>query len=61
LASRFGVTLRKVQGGSRTWLGAWAQAALISVWRTRWQQGRGALDFLSGLLRGRAIPLALPP
>jgi transposase len=52
LAIRFGVILRKVWGGSRTWVGARAQAVLMSVWRTCWQQGRLALDFLSQLLRG---------
>jgi transposase len=61
LAIRFGVILRKVWGGNRTWVGARAQAVLMSVWRTCWQQGRNALDFLSGRLRGHAIPLALPP
>jgi transposase len=52
LAIRFGVILRKLWGGSRTWVGAWAQSVLMSVWRTCWQQGRSALDFLSQLLRG---------
>jgi transposase len=52
LASRFGVILRKVWGGSRTWAGARAQAVLMAVWRTCWQQGRSAVDFLSQLLRG---------
>jgi transposase len=52
LAIRFGVILRKVWGGSRTWVGARAQSVLMSVWRTCWQQGRSALDFLSQLLRG---------
>jgi transposase len=61
LAIRFGVILRKVWGGSRTWPGARAQSILMSVWRTCWQQGRSALDFLSQLLRGTPIPLALPP
>jgi transposase len=51
-AIRFGVILRKVWGGNRTWVGARAQAVLMSVWRTCWQQGRSALDFLSQLLRG---------
>jgi transposase len=51
LAIRFGVILRKVWGGSRTWVGARTQAVLMSVWRTCWQQGRSALDFLSQLLR----------
>jgi hypothetical protein len=31
------------------------------VWRTCWQQGRSALDFLSQLLRGTPVALALPP
>jgi transposase len=61
LAIRFGVILRKVWGGNRTWVGARAQAVLMSVWRTCWQQGRSALDFLSQLLRGQPAVLALPP
>ena len=61
LAIRFGVILRKVWGGSRTWAGARAQSVLMSVWRTCWQQGRSALDFLSQLLRGPPAALALPP
>jgi transposase len=61
LAIRFGVILRKVWGGNRTWTGARAQAVLMSVWRTCWQQGRSALDFLSQLLRGTPVALALPP
>ena len=61
LAIRFGVILRKVWGGSRTWAGARAQSVLLSVWRTCWQQGRSALDFLSQLLRGAPAALALPP
>jgi transposase len=60
LAVRFGVILRKVWGGSRTWVGARAQAVLMSVWRTCWQHGRSAVDFLSQLLRGSSA-LALPP
>jgi len=59
LAIRFGVILRKVWGGSRTRAGARAQSVLMSVWRTCWQQGRSALNFLSQLLRGE--PLALVP
>jgi len=60
LAIRFGVILRKLWGGSRTWAGARAQSVLMSVWRTCWLRGRSALDFLSQLLR---VPpaLALPP
>jgi transposase len=61
LAIRFGVILRKVWGGSRTWAGAPAQSVLMSVWRTCWQQGRSTLDFLSRLLRGTPVALALPP
>jgi transposase len=61
LAIRFGVILRKVWGGSRTWAGARAQSVLMSVWRTCWQQGRSAVDFLSQLLRGTGVLLALPP
>ena len=36
-----------------------APAVLMSVWRTCWQQGRSALDFVSQLLRG--MPMALAP
>jgi transposase len=61
LAIRFGVILRKVWGGSWTWAGARAQAVLMSVWRTCWQQGRCALDLLSQLLCGTPVPLVLPP
>ena len=61
MAIRFGVILRKVWGGNRTWPGARAQSVLMSVWRTCWQQGRSALDFLSQLLRGMPVALALPP
>ena len=60
LAIRFGVILRKVWGGSRTWAGARAQAVLMSVWRTCWQQGRSAVDFLSQLLQGTWAALASP-
>jgi transposase len=61
LAIRFGVILRQVWGGSRTWPGVRARAVLMSVWRTCWQQGRCALDFLSQFLRGEPVTLALPP
>jgi hypothetical protein len=44
---------------SRTWAGARAQSVLMSVWRTYWQQGRSALEFLSQLLRGTPVALAL--
>jgi transposase len=60
-AIRFRVILRKVWGGNRTWAGARAQSVLMSVWRTCWQQGRSALDFLRQLLRGAPEALALPP
>jgi hypothetical protein len=59
LAIRFGVILRKVWGGSRTWTGARAQSVLMSVRRTCWQQQGSALVFLSQLLRGRPVPLVL--
>jgi hypothetical protein len=61
LAIRFGVILPKVWGGSRPWAEAQAQSVLMSVWRTCWQQGRSALDFLSQLLRGAPVALALHP
>lgn len=62
LAIRFGVILRKIWGGNRTWVGAHAQAVLMSIWRTCWQRGRNAVDFLSQLLRGRGPAiLTLPP
>lgn len=61
LAIRFGVILRKVWGGNRTWIGARAQAVLMSVWRTCWQRGHNAIDFLSQLLRHWPASLALPP
>lgn len=60
-AIRFGVILRKVWGGNRTWIGARAQAVLMSLWRTYWQRGQNALDFLSQLLRRPPAPVALPP
>jgi transposase len=61
LAMRFGVILRKAWGGNRTWPGAKAQAVLMSIWRTCWQRGQPALDFLSSTLRRRLVPAALPP
>jgi transposase len=60
-AMRFGVILRKVWGGNRTWAGAQAQGVLMSFWRTCWQQGRNALDTLSQHLRGQPVPLVQPP
>jgi transposase len=61
-AIRFGVILRKVWGGNRTWVGARAQAVLMSVWRTCWQRRQNAVTFLSQLLR-RCQPalVGLPP
>jgi transposase len=61
LAIRFGVILRKAWGGSRTWTGARAQSVLMSVWRTCWQRGLSALEWLSQRLRGEAVTLPLPP
>ena len=60
-ALRFAVVNRKVWGGNRTPSGGEAQAILLSVWRTCWQHGQSALDFLSHLLRDLAIALPLPP
>jgi len=60
-AIRFGVILRKVWGGNRTWVGARAQAVLMSIWRTCWQRGQNALDFLSQLLRHQPGLVGLPP
>jgi transposase len=60
-AIRFGVILRKVWGGNRTWAGAKAQSVLMSFWRTCWQQGRSALDTFSRLLRGQPVLLVQPP
>jgi hypothetical protein len=59
LAIRFGVILRKVCGGNRPWAGA--QAVLLSVWRSCWQQGRNAIDLLSRWLRGQQVRLRRPP
>jgi transposase len=61
LAIRFGVILRKIWGGNRTWVGARAQAVLMSVWRTCWQRGHNAVDSLSQFLRGSPLLAALPP
>jgi hypothetical protein len=55
--SRHGLVVAR----GRTWVGARAQSVLMPVWRTCWQQGRSALDFLSQLLRGTPVALALPP
>jgi hypothetical protein len=52
LAIRFGIILRKVLAGGRTWSGASAQPKLIPVWQTYLQQGRSALNFLSQLPLG---------
>jgi len=61
LAIRFGITPRKVRGGSRTWAGARPQSVLMSVWRTCWQHRRSARDFLCQLLRGTPVTLTFPP
>jgi hypothetical protein len=37
-----------------------AQAVLMSVWRTCWQQGCSALDFLSQVLRDTPVALVCP-
>jgi hypothetical protein len=41
--------------------GAAVESRLMLMWRTCCQQGRSALDLLTQLLRGLAVPLALPP
>jgi transposase len=61
LPIRFGVILRKVWGGNRTWVGARAQSVLMTVWRTCRQQWRSALPFLSQILRSMPVALTLPP
>jgi transposase len=60
-AIRGGVILRKVWGGNRTAAGGRAQSVLMSVWRTCWQRGVSALDWLSQHLRCSAILLPQPP
>jgi transposase len=59
-AIRPAVVNRKVWGGNRTWVGAAAQATLMSVLATCRQVGRGALDFLSLTLRSPVTPALLP-
>src|SRR5262249_25553621 len=61
LAIRFGVILRKVWGGSRTWAGARAQAVLVGVGRSFGRQGGSALNSPSLLRGGPPAVLALPP
>ena len=53
---------RKVWGGNRTWVGARAQAVLMSVLQTAKLLGADSMDFLSRLLRARPDeqPLLLP-
>jgi transposase len=60
-AIRAGVVLRKVWGGNRTACGGQAQSVLMSIWRTCWQRGVSALDWLSQRLRCSTIPLPQPP
>jgi transposase len=50
-AIRPAVVNRKVWGGNRTTLGAWAQGVLMSVIATCGRQVRSALDFVSEALR----------
>jgi transposase len=56
-AIRPAVVNRKVWGGNRTWAGAKAQGAIMSVLRTCWQQKRPAIDFVSQTLRSHRNPL----
>jgi transposase len=60
-AIRGGVILRKVWGGNRTARGGRAQSVLMSIWRTCWQRGQSALDWLSQHLRDSLVPLPQPP
>jgi len=60
-AIRAGVVLRKVWGGNRTAAGGRAQSVLMSVWRTCWQRGAAALDWLSQRLRTPTLALPQPP
>ena len=60
-AIRGGVILRKVWGGSRTEQGGHAQSVLMSIWRTCWQRGVSAVDWLSQHLRCSTILLPQPP
>jgi transposase len=55
-AIRPAVVNRKVWGGNRTWIGARAQAVLMSVIATTRQLGHDAFDFLSSTLRSRTTP-----
>lgn len=61
-AIRPAVVNRKVWGGNRTWAGAEAQSALMSVLQTATLLGRDSMDFLSRLLCAPADrqPLLLP-
>jgi transposase len=60
-AIRGGVILRKVWGGNRTDDGKVAQCILMSIWRTCWQYGISAMDWLSAALRFYPALLPLPP
>jgi transposase len=60
-ALRPAVVNRKVWGGNRTAAGADAQSVLMSVLRTAEQQGRTVIEFLSFVLRGGRLRLALQP
>jgi transposase len=59
-AIRGGVILRKVWGGNRTERGGRAQSVLMSIWRTCWQRGVSAVDWLSQRLRCSATLLPQP-
>lgn len=58
-AIRPAVVNRKVWGGNRTWRGAWAQSALMSVIRTCEQRALQSYDFLLDA-RCRTRPQLLP-
>jgi transposase len=59
-ALRPAVVNRKVWGGNRTWVGAWAQGVLTSLLVTLRQRGHDALAWLSAARRS-PLPLPLPP
>jgi transposase len=60
-AIRPAVVNRKVWGGNRTWTGARAQEALMSVLETCKRAGRSGLEFVSLTLRDFANPLLPHP
>jgi transposase len=60
-AVRLGVINRKVWGGNRTWLGAWAQSVVMSVNGTCHLRGIDVLDFLVTALTSTTPRLLAEP